>query len=221
MGHHWGIIGETGLRFFGKMSTSISHDIKNVLAIINENAGLLEDITLMEAKGIPVDPERIKTIAGKIKRQIQRADKIVKNMNRFAHSVDETLGNIDLGELLALVAALSERFASMRCVTLRPEPLSGPVIMKGNPFLLENLVWRCLDFAMDRAGEGKIIGLVAEKVEKGVRIRFTGLAGLSEGSRTGFPAEREKALFALLKADFKADEVAGELVVTLPAEGGR
>ena len=33
-----------GLFFFGKMSASISHELKNVLAIINENAGLAEDL---------------------------------------------------------------------------------------------------------------------------------------------------------------------------------
>ena len=38
---------ETGLQFFGKMTASISHEIKNVLAIINENAGLLEDLALL------------------------------------------------------------------------------------------------------------------------------------------------------------------------------
>ena len=42
---------EMGLQFFGRMSASISHEIKNVLAIINENAGLLEDFSLMADRG--------------------------------------------------------------------------------------------------------------------------------------------------------------------------
>jgi hypothetical protein len=29
---------EEGLKFFGRISTSISHELKNALAIINENA---------------------------------------------------------------------------------------------------------------------------------------------------------------------------------------
>ena len=37
------MIAREGFQFFGKMSASISHEIKNALAIINENAGLLED----------------------------------------------------------------------------------------------------------------------------------------------------------------------------------
>jgi hypothetical protein len=42
------------------MTASISHEIKNVMAIINESAGLLEDYSLMAEKGMPIDPERLK-----------------------------------------------------------------------------------------------------------------------------------------------------------------
>jgi hypothetical protein len=49
-------IAETGLQFYGKITASVSHEIKNVLAIINENAGLLEDFTFMADRGKPIDP---------------------------------------------------------------------------------------------------------------------------------------------------------------------
>jgi hypothetical protein len=39
------------------MTASISHEIKNVMAIINESAGLLEDYSLMAEKGMPIDPD--------------------------------------------------------------------------------------------------------------------------------------------------------------------
>ena len=109
---------ETALRFFGKMSASISHEIKNVLAIINENAGLLEDYNLMAEKGIPLNPERLKTLAETVMTQIKRADVIVKNMNKFAHSVDDAKKTVDVREVLELVRALSSRFAAMRGVVL-------------------------------------------------------------------------------------------------------
>ncbi len=66
MGQKPDIIAETGLQFFGEMSASISHEIKNVLAIVNENAGLLEDLTLMADRGKPIDPARLKTHGGSV-----------------------------------------------------------------------------------------------------------------------------------------------------------
>ncbi len=212
------IIGETGLQFFGKMSASISHEIKNALAIINESAGLLEDFTLMADKGMPIDPERLKTLAVKVMRQIRRADGIVKNMNKFAHSVDESVKSVELGEILELVASLSGRFASMQGVTLEPNPPAKPVRITTRPFFLETLVWLCLDFAIGAAGGGKTVGLVTEETGNGAQIRFTRLEGLAEAAMDTFPTEREKSLLGVLKAELSADVGAGELVLTLSGD---
>ena len=98
-----------GLRFFGKISASISHELKNVLAIINENAGLLQDYALKADKGVPLETERIKTLAEMMRGQIRRGDKIITNMNRFAHSVDETVKAVDLRDILEHVIAYKKR----------------------------------------------------------------------------------------------------------------
>jgi nitrogen fixation/metabolism regulation signal transduction histidine kinase len=209
------IIGETGLQFYGKTAASLSHEIKNALAIINENAGLLKDFTLMSKEGLPIDPERLMSVAEKVMSQVRRADGIVANMNRFAHSVDESLKEVDLGEILEFVAKLSHRLASMRGVTLEPTRGTSPVTITTNPFFLQNLVSLCLDFAMDAAGEGKTVGLVAEKVENGARIRFTGVGGLAEVAANTFPASREKNLIEALSAQLVVDTESGELVLTL------
>jgi signal transduction histidine kinase len=215
MSYDWELIGKTGFVFFGKMTASISHEIKNVLAIINENAGLLEDITLMSEKGTPIDPEKLKNQAARIKNQVRRADGIVKNMNKFAHSADEPLMSVDLGEILELLADLSGRSASIRGVTLEPESTGSSARITINPFLLENLVWLCLDFAMDMAGKGKSIRLIAEKTEDGGRIRFTQLEALGEPPADKFPGEVEKAFLAALKAQITKDVNGREIVLTI------
>jgi signal transduction histidine kinase len=213
------MIGETGLQFFGKISASISHDIKNVLAVINENAGLMEDLALLEAKGAPIDADRIKSLAVRIKTQIQRADGIIKAMNRFAHSVDDFTGRFDLREILELVVSLSGRFASMREVTLELELPPDPVMVTCSPFHLQNLAWLCLDFAMEASGKGNSTCLTVEKAEKEIRIRFTG-SGKPAGSSTGgtLSSEPAKALLHVLQAALHVDEEKGEAMIILPDE---
>ena len=213
------IIGEAGLQFFGKVSASISHEIKNVMAIINESAGLMEDLTVLAEKGMPIDPQRLKTHAGKIMSQIRRADGIIKNMNRFAHSADEGVKSIELGETVALVTSLSERFAAMKGITLDLKTASKGVTLRTNPFLLINLIYLCLDFAMGMVGAGKTVGLRSEEEKGGGRVRLTGLGGLVEASRDGFPGEREKALLAALKGELALNTGTGELVLTFSGEG--
>ena len=210
----WDIICESGLQYFGKMSASISHEIKNALAIINESAGLLEDLAALAENGVPLDPQRLRTHAGKITKQVRRADGIVKNMNRFAHSVDEAVKGVDLVETVGFVKALSARFAFMKEITLEEAPApSAPVTLKANLFLLQNLIWLCIDFAMRCAGPGKTVILLTEGTGKGGKIRFSSLQGLADGPLEEFPGEREKALLRALGADIVVDVRAGEITL--------
>jgi C4-dicarboxylate-specific signal transduction histidine kinase len=207
-------LGEGGLQFFGKMTASISHEIKNALAIINESAGLLDDLTLLAEKGVPLDPAKLKSQAAKIMKQIQRADGIVKLMNRFAHSVDETAKSVDLHDVIEFALALSARFASMRGVTLETRRPDKPVMVYTNPFFLENVLWLCLDFAMDKAGKGATVVLTVDEKESKARVRWAGL-GSAKGL-TGAPlsGEQEKALMEALGAEIGVHE--GEMVLSLP-----
>jgi len=218
---NWEVISETGLQFFGKMSASISHEMKNVMAIINENAGLLEDLTVMAEKGMPIDPQRLRTQASRIMKQIRRGDDIIKGMNRFAHSVDEPWRQVELNDTLGLMCTLSGRFASMRGVTLELDPPSIQVPIITNPFLLQNLIWLCLDFAMGSTGTGKRVVLRTEKIERGAKIRLSKLQDLAKRETGSFPGEREIALLQALKADLMIQNEPGELHLTFPAEAGR
>ena len=197
------------------MSASISHEIKNALAIMNENAGLLEDYASMGEKGISVDLQRLKSLAGNVRNQIQRADEILRNMNRFAHSVDRAENAIEVGELLGLMTALAHRFATMRGVTLELKPPQKRVTITTNQFFLQHLIWLFLEFAMDKAGEDKIVELILEKEGSAVRIIFTGLIGLQPPIMDGFPTDTEKALLEAIGAKVSADSGKGELVVSL------
>jgi len=216
MGSDWDIIGKEGLRFFGKMSASISHEIKNVLAIINENVGLLEDFTLMAEKGRPIDMERFKTVAGKIRSQVGRADGIVKNLNRFAHSADHFSGEIDLNESLGFVVALSERSAAMANVSFEHMETGRTVPLNTTPFFLQNLLWLCLHFAIEVANEDKKVHLLVEKMENGARIRFSNLRSTEKMPEDLFPSQKEKALLNALGAQISLDEAEGELILLLP-----
>ena len=155
MGQKPDIIAETGLQFFGEMSASISHEIKNVMAIVNENAGLLEDLTIMADRGKPIDPARLKAMADAVKKQIGRADGIIKNMNRLAHSIDQTVTNVELNETIHLLVGLTARFAVMRGVQVDLQLPENPVTFQTAPFFLMNLLWLCLDFSMSASGDEK------------------------------------------------------------------
>jgi signal transduction histidine kinase len=215
MGQKPDIIPETGLQFFGGISASISHEIKNVLAIVNENAGLLEDLTIMADRGKPIDPARLKMMAATLKKQVGRADGIIKNMNRLAHSIDQTVTTADLDQTIELVIALTARFAAMRGVKVDLQLPANPLTIKTAPFYLMNLLWLCLDFSMSASGDEKQVELVVEETENSVRIRFRRLAGISAALLETFPSDREKNLLAVLEAALTAVPERKEVVLRL------
>jgi hypothetical protein len=102
------------IQVFAKISAAISHEIKNTLSIINENAGLLNDYAQMaeQTGGLPLD--RILSITEAIEKQVVRSNIIMKNLNRFAHSGDTSLAQANLKETLSLVIELSSRQAAMK-----------------------------------------------------------------------------------------------------------
>jgi nitrogen fixation/metabolism regulation signal transduction histidine kinase len=209
----WETIAREGFQFFGKMSASISHEIKNALAIINESAGLLEDFSLLTEKGRPIDPERLKRLAQSVARQVQRADGLIKNLNRFAHSADDASRIVDLAEMLELVVSLVQRLAAMREARVELVLPAHPVMVITNLFLLENIIWLGLEFLLTE--NHKVVKLIPETTAEGARIRLVGQFGFPGDSAGVFPSEKEKAILDALKAELRMEPQAGEMILFL------
>jgi signal transduction histidine kinase len=208
-------VGRSGIRFFGEMTASLSHDLKNVLAIISENAGLLEDLCLMAEKGRPLDLERLKRISGDIQHQVRRGNQLITHMNQFAHTADSESLAVDLRELLELLATLSVRSASLRGVSLEVKRSPAPVTVTTFPFGLLNLLWLCLNYAVAAAGPQNTVELSSEKTTEGAWLRFRKIERMDAVS-VAFPSGPEKALGRALNAHITADAGLQEIAVSLP-----
>jgi signal transduction histidine kinase len=180
------------LQFFGRVSASVSHEIKNVFAVINEKAGLLADLTLMAERGMPIDPERLKKTADSIQGQIRRGDAIVKNMNAFAHSTDEDTREVDLAEILELTVALATRMADMQQIRLSAAGCE-PVSLTANPFDLMRLLHSFIAAALAAMEPGDTLAAGAGPGEGGAK--FT----LAAGGKTA-PAVDGAPLEAMAKS---------------------
>jgi len=142
------------------MSACVSHEIKNHLAIINEQAGLLGDLLFMVEQGRSLDTARVTGLAQDISRQVSRADQAVKNLNRLAHSVDEPRCLVDLNETLGLIVSISQRIASVKGVRLEMDFPTSSVQVESSPFFLMCIVFLYLDKAMSASSDGQVtVGL--------------------------------------------------------------
>ncbi len=209
------LLGQIGLQYFGRTTAAITHEMKNALAIINENAGLLGDYMAMMEKGMAVDPQRLKTVAGRIAKQTERSDGLIRHLNQFAHTADEPLRPVDLNETAALLASVSQREVAMRQAEMVIVEADAPVIVTTAPFLLLSVLGHCLTFGLGYVDRDAVIELRVAAVENGGTVSFNGLNRLAEIAEGDFPGEKEKALLAALDGSFSADSAAGRLEIKL------
>ena len=211
-------IGEAGLQFFGRMSASISHELKNVLAIIKENSGLLGDYINMMAKGRPVDPERFQTIAQRIENQTRRADAIIKELNQFAHTVDSSSKPVDLNQALDLLVALHRRPAAMQQVSLDPHAADSAAVVTTAPFLLLNALGLILAQAMKTVPAGGTLAITVSISPSQAGICFGPLNTLSSLPADQFSTEHLNALLTALGAEAIIEAEDCRIIVHMPLQ---
>jgi len=212
----WETIIDSGFQFFGEMTGSISHEIKNSMAVINENAGLLQDLLLLSQKGTPPDLDRLNRVAEQIIAQIKRSDTFVKKLNRFSHSVDIPIKSIDLAEVLNFSIDLSKRIAANKRFTLNLEPPPETIIFSTHVFYFMNIIWLCLDFIMGKSASGGILIMKCKKVLTGVVICFGSLKESDERFDVDSMPRRMRNLLEMLNGKIEINYEQGEMILTLP-----
>jgi light-regulated signal transduction histidine kinase (bacteriophytochrome) len=199
-----------GLAFFGRMNAAISHDMKNVLAIINETASLLDELMeLQQAGQMEPNPDKLRTLSRRIVQQVERGQNVITNMNAFAHSIDVPVREIDLARIMNVMAVLSRHFATGKTLDL-DLPDEGPRVTT-HPFFLNDLIHHTLNFAVASAGPEKRIGIAVKAGDEGGEIMFSGLAKIE---RT-FPSEIAATLAQVLGVRISVD--AGLIRLAVPA----
>ncbi len=207
------ILGRTALGFFGRMTASVSHELKNVFAVINENAGLMEDLIALSERGRPLDAKRLALLASKTREQVKRGDQIVKNLNLFAHSVDRDKAPVSLSELLTLSTALAARLATNKGYEIVTQCDRNIPELTTSPFLLHNLLWRALDYAMQDTDEEKKIVIFVN--DAGDELHIGLKRSPFKDADAGFPGEAEHCLAEALGAGLDVMPSLGTMLIKL------
>jgi len=85
--------------FMGRITAGVTHEMKNVLAIIKESAGLMEDLLALSKDASFPHREKFSSVLSKIRNQVARGVDISTRLNAFAHSPDRRPADVDLIDL--------------------------------------------------------------------------------------------------------------------------
>ena len=151
------------IAFFGKITAGITHEIKNVLAIIQESSGLMEDIIdITESSAFP-HKDKFITSLNRISRQIQRGIDVTSGLNRFAHSPDHCPVRLDLNDIAEQMVVLASRFARLKNIVLESDPSDPPLNIKSDPIWLIMALFESIEILLGVIDSGGKIILSSQK----------------------------------------------------------
>ena len=146
------------LAFFGKIAAGVTHELNNVLAVINETNGLMADLLAVLDKAPFPHWEKFQRSVKKIDEQVQRGVEITSGFNRFAHSVDYPLVDIDLNTILTRTVSLFRRFAALLNVELQGVVCDLPIMLFTSAFRVQMALTRAIEaFIKSMGGSGSIL----------------------------------------------------------------
>jgi len=170
---------EKRLAFVGKMVSSASHELKNILSIVSQLGGLLEDLLAGARKGEAIAHDHLQRIAEGVSRAVQRGDDHVKKLHRFSHRLDAQSATASLNEAVAEVVALCQRLANLKTVRLTAEIPDDVMAMTDRPFVWQHAIYECLCIALEGASPDATVTVPLEKLGTTSRVTFDSSQGLS------------------------------------------
>jgi signal transduction histidine kinase len=207
------LFGYDSLAFFGRVNASISHELKNIMAIISETAGLLGDLSEMASTGTPVDPDLLKSSAESIIEEIQRGFTTIRQMNRFSHSVDVPVSSVNLLELLDLVRHLSDYLPFSGKIRLAPWE-GDPPLVQTCAYQLQALVYEVTVRHFKNSGPDVELDITVEqRSDAGWDIVFS---GLYIGEYQAFPDDQINQSAGSINVNLEWDRANEYLRLQLP-----
>ena len=159
-----GIICAEGFSFFGNTNRLISHELKNILAIISETLGLSDELMELNERGVKMKPGKLRSLNASVIEEVDRANLIIRNMNTLAHSVDRGIEELDINQMAALIIKISQLNPSLRNTEISLQE-TEPCHVHSNPFFLMTLFHHAMNMRLPvmncgiATGPNRVIGL--------------------------------------------------------------
>ncbi len=163
--------------FLAAMTASATHEVRNVLAIIKESAGLIGDLLLLAQKRGALDEEKVHKALDRIEVQVKRGADLLTNLNRLSHTLDEERAAVDLGQEVEQAVFLSQRFARKKGHQVLAGPVSGEPYPTVDPLLMHMVLFAAVRCCLEELPEGSTLQVCALQVPDGAMVEFRAVSG--------------------------------------------
>ncbi|MDA3820930.1 MAG: hypothetical protein PF590_10785 [Candidatus Delongbacteria bacterium] len=159
--------------FLGRITASVTHDIQNVLAIIKETSGLMEDFFLMQKSGGLEDiEERLDKCIKTIKKQAYRGVNLTSGLNGFAHTADSSQAAINIFETLKRMIYIAERLFKQKGVDVSILECENHCSIITDPVFFQLIAFSCIECFIDNFETKAPITLEIQSSDNRMAIKF-------------------------------------------------
>lgn len=134
----------------GRITAGVTHEIKNILAIIKESSGLLQDIVRLGKGDAVPKAEQIEKVASRIQAQVARGNEQLTSLNWLSHSVSDRGSSVGINELSSEIVNLMQRFARLKQVELEFQATDRDVTIHTDVARLLVVLVACIEYYLNR-----------------------------------------------------------------------
>jgi signal transduction histidine kinase len=175
--------------FLSIMTASATHEVRNVLAIIKESAGLIGDMVHVFAKRGMLDQEKVFRAVERIDIQVKRGADLLTNLNRLSHALDQGTATVELNQEVEQLVFLSQRFARIKGHRVLAHRKAWEAEVTVRPLHLQMVLFAAMERCLEELPEGAAISVGVTRAGEGHVVEFLGSP--EDGSEIGAPAGGE------------------------------
>jgi len=118
------------VEFVARVTADMAHELRNVLAIVKETAGLIGDLTTLDTSNSP-DHDKIMNLVARVQRQADRGAKLTDVVHQVVRSCEDPGLPTELNQAAAHVAVMSCRQARKKRQSVQVTPCDDELHVLG------------------------------------------------------------------------------------------
>ncbi|MBF0104019.1 MAG: two-component sensor histidine kinase [Deltaproteobacteria bacterium] len=146
----------------GRLAVGVAHEINNPLAVIGENAGLIEDI--INYKDKYRDDQQLKELIAAVLESVTRCGEITKQLLEFARRFEPTIQPLDVNKVITSALSLLRKEASYRNITVSVDVPGDFPLVHSDHGSLQQILINLFNNAFQAMQDGGRLEMIVAKI---------------------------------------------------------
>ena len=144
--------------FVARVTTDVTHELRNVLAIVKETAGLIQDFMTCDQPD-SIDHDKVKSLVGRIEPHAERGAELTSVLQHVAQSCEEPGLSTNLSQAATQVVVMCHRCARKKRQSVRVGPHDHKVHVVGNRLGVYMAIHAAIECSLELLPESAVLDI--------------------------------------------------------------